>query len=107
MSNNLVVLLYVVFVALALVYKLGGGFEQIASAQLWHFSPPIEDQNQNANNLPFNKNAIQPSNVKPSMSSNCMATPPGAGGDIIMSSSSQSRTSDKLNTSTDCRRYSY
>jgi hypothetical protein len=65
MPKNLAVSLYVVFVALALVSKIGEGIDQIAYAQMWHYSPPIEDQN--TDNLPFNKNSIQPSNLKPSM----------------------------------------
>jgi hypothetical protein len=32
--------------ALALVSKLGGGIDRIALAQIWHFSPPIENQTQ-------------------------------------------------------------
>jgi hypothetical protein len=68
MPKNLAVLLYVIFAALALVSKLDEGIEQIADAQLWPYSPPID--NQYTNNLPFNtvnKNPIQPSNVKTSV----------------------------------------
>src|SRR5215831_9546327 len=80
MPKNVAVLLYV-FAALSLVSKLGGGIDQIAYAQLTPYSPPIENQNQNANNaiqpsndLPLNNNAIQPSNGRSSTSSNCMVT---------------------------------
>jgi len=96
MPKNVAVLLYV-FAALSLVSKLGGGIDQIAYAQLPPYSPPIENQNQNANNaiqpsndLPLNNNAIQPSNGRSSTSSNCMVTSSGAGGDISMSSSTLS-----------------
>jgi hypothetical protein len=83
MPKNVAVLLYVVFAAFALLSKLGGGIDQIAHAQLPPFSPPIENQNQNANNLPFNSNnPIQPGNVKPSISSNCMTTSSSEGRNV-------------------------
>ena len=89
MQKDVIVLLYVVFAELAIVSKLGGSIEQIANARLFPYSPPIlENQNQNTDNLPFTKNSIQPSNVKPSINSNCMATTSsGVGSGISMSSS--------------------
>jgi hemolysin type calcium-binding protein len=77
-SNNLV--LYVAFIALALVSRLGGGIDQIAFAQLPPYSPPIENQNQNANanNLPLNNNPVQP--TTPSTRPNCMNISSSEGG---------------------------
>jgi Ca2+-binding RTX toxin-like protein len=77
-SNNLV--LYVAFIALALVSRLGGGIDQIAFAQLPPYSPPIENQNQNANanNLPLNNNPVQP--TTPSIRPNCMNISSSEGG---------------------------
>jgi hypothetical protein len=53
MSKNLTVSLYVVFLSLAIVSKLGGGIEHIAYAKIWGFSPTTH--NQPVNNLQ-NKN---------------------------------------------------
>jgi hemolysin type calcium-binding protein len=75
---NLAELLYVVFAVLALVSKLGGGIDQTVFAQLPPYSPPIENQNQNTNNLPLNNNPVQP--TTPSMGSNCMDISSSEGG---------------------------
>jgi len=83
---------------LAIVSKLGGGNDKIAYAQLWHFSPPIEDQN--ANNLQFDMNPIQPSNDTHRIGSNCMLVSSRAVGDDILpfsSSFSPSKISTNCN----------
>jgi len=56
MSRNLVVLLCMVFVALAIVSRASTGIEQVAYAQLWGFSPTIS--NRNLGNLEVSKNNV-------------------------------------------------
>ena len=70
MSKNLVVLLLcVVFLALAIVYKSEGGIEEIAYAQIWDFTPNIQSHN----NVQVNSNLLQHNNNKVSITANCIS----------------------------------
>ena len=68
MSKNLVISL---FVALAIVSKLGGGIEQIAYAQIWDIIPDVV--NRNVSNLQINSNVLQHNNSQTNITSNCIA----------------------------------
>ena len=71
MSKNLVVLLLcVVFLALAIVYKSEGGIEEIAYAQIWDFNANIQSHN----DLQVNSNVLKHNNNKTSITANCTST---------------------------------